>query len=85
MVYFQCDYSLTSILMNKIKPTKGVGYILLYAWPMLPPWQREKREERKTSVSRGDQRELSVYSIHPQSDAYMTKVWKYRSTPSFRE
>jgi hypothetical protein len=45
-------------------------------------WGSYKRE-RKTSVSGGDCRELSVCSIHPQSDAHRTKVWKYRSTPPF--
>ena len=38
--------------------------------------QEEILTERKTSVSGGDRRELSVCSIHPQSDAHMTKVWK---------
>ena len=41
------------------------------------------QRERKTSVSGGDRRELSICSIHPQSDAPMTKVWRYRSTPPF--
>jgi hypothetical protein len=45
----------------------------------------EREKERKTLVSRGDRRELSVCSIHPQSDAHRTKVWKYISTPPFRE
>jgi hypothetical protein len=30
--------------------------------------------EKKTSVFGGDRRELSVYSIHPQSDVHKTKV-----------
>ena len=47
-------------------------------------WALVERE-RETSVSGGDRRELSVCLIHPQSDAHMTKVWKYRSTPPFRE
>jgi hypothetical protein len=37
--------------------------------------QREKKK-RKTSVSEGDRRELSVCSIHPQSNAHRTKVWR---------
>ena len=31
---------------------------------------------RETSVSGGDRHELSVCSIHPQSNAHRTKVWK---------
>ena len=38
--------------------------------------------ERKTSVSGGDRRELSVCSIHPQSDAHWTKVWRSALTIS---
>jgi hypothetical protein len=38
--------------------------------------QEEEKRRRKTSVSGGDRRELSVCSIHSQSDAHMTKVWK---------
>jgi hypothetical protein len=51
-------------------------------------WQKEekkRKKRKKTSVSGGDRRELSVCSIHSQSDAHRTKVWKYGSTPPFRE
>ena len=44
-----------------------------------------KEEEEKLRSLGGDRRELSVCSIHPQSDAHRTKVWKYKSTPPFRE
>ena len=45
----------------------------------------ELTQEEKLRPPGGDRRELSVCSIHPQSDAHRTKVWKYRSTPPFRE
>jgi hypothetical protein len=42
---------------------------------MHPYKQPREKNKRKTTVSGGDRRELSVCSIHPQSDAHMTKVW----------
>jgi hypothetical protein len=48
------------------------------------PWL-SKRERKKLQSPGGDRRELSVCSIHPQSDAHWTKVCRYGSTPPFRE
>ena len=50
-----------------------------------PQWVERREKKKKNFGLRGDRHELSVYSIHPQSDAHWTKVWEYRSTPPFRE
>jgi 2-C-methyl-D-erythritol 4-phosphate cytidylyltransferase len=68
---FQIHLQLKTLILKSLKINSSFIYKI--------------HRERKTLVSGGDRRELSVCSIHSQSDAHRTKVWEYRSTPPFRE